>query len=101
MAYLANMMHGPKEHTAELLFSRAQILVNSKVMEKASADAAVALSRLPRSSLALIVRLLRGDLTAEMLINDRELLLSSRTFREMLLVLCEPPNMQPLKLLPS
>lgn len=77
-----------------------QDLVAEKVLAEASADTAVSLGQLPRSSRGHIARLVRGELTVEMLTADRGPPLFSRTFRELLLVFCEPLTGQPLKLLP-
>lgn len=50
--------------------------------------------------LAQIARLVRGELTLDMLIAGGGRPMGLRTFREMLLLLCEPQTIMPLKLLP-
>ena len=100
VAYLADQMRGAMGDDAEELLRGAQDLVLDKVLDEASVDAAVALGQLSRPMLAHIARLVRGELTLEMLVAGGGRPMGLRTFREMLLVLCEPQTAMPLKLLP-
>lgn len=101
VAYFADIMGSASVGTAGENLLRVQSSLVNKLFSEAAVDVAVALGQLPHSLRLQLTRLARGKLSDEAFITCCPPGMVGGTFRELALLICEPPQSgSPLILLP-